>query len=108
MIEWVQMRNDRIIHRTPFRRDEIPLADLKVIYYHYSAAVGIMDFQWEFCSNDGRKIKADIFTFGRSRLLRHLEGNLPGFSMLRFKLLFEDGDVDDTLEVWKREDANPH
>jgi hypothetical protein len=106
MIEWVQLKNDQIIHRTLFRRDEIALDDLKVIYYHYSAAVGITEFLWEVCSTDGRKIAAHIFTFGRSRLLKALEKRLPGFSMLRFKQLFEAGDVEDILEVWKRDDAN--
>ena len=104
MSGWIQLRDKHIVHRTMFSRHDIALSDLTAVYYHYSAVVGY-EFLWEFCSKNGTKITADLLTLGRSRLLTKLEKDLSGFSMQRFRQLFEDGAVDDTLEVRKR-DAN--
>ena len=105
MIRWVRLKNGVIILHTLFSRTDIPLKDLQAIFYHYHAVVGYV-FLWEFCGKNEKTIEVNGLTLGRSCLLMNLETQLPGFSMKKFKKLFKEGDVVDTLEIWKRENPN--
>lgn len=98
---WVRLKDEAIVHRTWTGRSTIPLSELREVLYHYHAAVGYVFF-WEFIGANGQTIEVGLYTLGRSRLLRNLERSLPGFSLQRFRRLFEEGDVVDTLTVWKR------
>ncbi len=102
MVGWVRLKDGAIVLHTLFRRTEISLNDLQAVYYHYHAVVGF-EFLWEFCGKNEQKLEVDLFTLGRSRLLKNLEISLSGFSLKKFKNLFKDGDVEDTLVVWKKE-----
>lgn len=82
------------------RKESMPLAEIAQIDFHYHAVVGFVS-AWEFVSHSGAKLLVDGDARGIAAALQALEKNLAGFSMAQFKQQFEEGDVEDSIEVWR-------
>lgn len=78
----------------------LALSELKEINYHYHAAVGFLS-NWEFVDKEGRCLDVDGKAIGMSKVLSILDSSLSGFSLSDFKKQFEDGDIEDVLNVWR-------
>lgn len=78
------------------------LADMVEINYHYHAVVGFLA-SWEFVSRSGASLCVAGNAWGMKAALHALEQSLPGFSIAEFERKLQAGDVEDTLEVWRRQ-----
>lgn len=99
--ERVVVADGKIIKRHRFRTtDELPLAELAEIKFHYHAVVGFVGV-WEFVAMSGRSFAVETNSNVMPKALVALEGVLPNFSVVAFERRFHEGDVEDTLDVWK-------
>jgi hypothetical protein len=101
LIERVSCVDGEILKWQAWRKDSMSLEELEQINYHYHAVVGFVSC-WEFVSRSGRSLSVDGHARGLKVTLQSLESQLPGFSMAEFQRQFAAGDVEDTLEVWRR------
>lgn len=76
------------------------LAEIAQIHFHYHAVVGFVSC-WEFVSHSGRSLLIDGGSLGMTAVLKMLENSLVGFSTAEFKRKFAEGDVEDSIEVWR-------
>ena len=76
------------------------LTEILTIQFHYHAVVGF-ECVWEFTDKSGRKLLAGGNGID-NRMLSNLERKLAGFSKDEFYRQFKEGDVEDTLDVWRR------
>jgi hypothetical protein len=79
------------------------LANLAEIKFHYHAVVGFLCV-WEFVAKSGVSLEHSSSHISE-RLLQALEQSIPGFTAADFHRKFEDGDVEDSLEVWRADPA---
>lgn len=56
---------------------------------------------WEFVENNDNSLTIDHQELGITKVLSFLEKNLEGFSLRDFDRMFKEGDVEDTLNIWK-------
>lgn len=78
----------------------MPIADVARIKYHYHAVVGFVAV-WEFIDKNARSLLVDGDAKGAGDLLAGLEKSLSGFSLADFKRKFDEGDVEDAIDVCK-------
>ena len=97
--ETLRIKDGLLIKRHRFHTETMPLANLASVQFHYQAVI-YFACVWEFTDTSGRTLSVGGFTF-RRRLIRQLALHLPGFSEREFDRLFDDGDVEDSLEVWR-------
>lgn len=83
-------------------RERMSLADISKIHFHYHAVVGFVA-EWEFVDIAGNTLVIDAKATGIESLISSLEKALPGFSIAEFDRKFRQGDVEDTIDVWKAE-----
>ena len=98
------IKDRRIHHIGFFYHRTCSINDISSIYYHYDAAVGAYEASWEFKLLSGGIMSFSYLNLGVGALLRHFEALLPGFSRKRFKKQFEEGDVVDSLCVWRSQE----
>lgn len=98
-------KNGAIVCRQKWRRQQIALADLETVTFHYHAVVGFIGV-WEFTSRSGLTISANTHRINR-RFLAQLEKHLPPFRAADFDAAFKAGDVEDSLLVWQSENPSP-
>lgn len=98
--ERVRLVDDDIVKTERGRRESMTLTELERILFHYHAVVGFIS-AWEFVSKDGRSLHVDGAARGIGQLIAGLEQRLPGFSKAEIDRLFELGDVEDSIEVWR-------
>lgn len=99
--ESVQINDQYIRHKKGKNISHLRMEDIIGIQYHYSAVTGYIG-TWEFKTNDGGSLFIDKDAEGVDRVLVQLENELPYFSLKQFKVQFEAGDVEDTIDVWRR------
>ena len=99
----IRIQNGMLICRHRFRKESMRLADLESVHFHYQAVVGFAG-AWEFIDTSGRSLSVGGYTF-RRKLIRQLAQHLPGVSESEFERLFNEGDVEDSLEVWRSDTA---
>ena len=88
-----------LIKKQKWRVERLPVAELASIRFHYHAVVGFVCV-WEFVAASGHIISLYRNSMDK-KLIALLEKNVPNFSASKFYADFEQGDVEDTLEVWK-------
>jgi hypothetical protein len=93
------IEDGRIIKRRWWKVETIELADLAEIKFHYHAVVGFVCV-WEFVTKSGVSLDHGAVHIDRG-LLTSLERAIPGFAQADFDRRFEEGDVEDTVEVWQ-------
>lgn len=93
-------KDGAIVCRQKWRRRQIDLSDLETVTFHYHAVVGFIGV-WEFTSRSGLTISAGTHRISR-RFLAQLEKHLPPFRAADFDAAFKEGDVEDSLEVWRK------
>ncbi|QDH68912.1 hypothetical protein [Marilutibacter alkalisoli] len=98
--ERVRLRGDRIVVRRGLRLESIAVADIRAIRFHYHAVVGFVSV-WELVSRHGCSLMIEGRAWGARSVLGALEVRLPGFSLQELDRQFEQGDVEDTLELWR-------
>lgn len=98
--ERVRCSEREIVKRHGWRKESMALPDIAHIKFHYHAVVGFVSC-WEFVSRSGSSLLIDGAAHGITAALHALEKNLPGFSLAAFQRQFKEGDVEDTLEVWR-------
>jgi len=101
-LKFILLNNGFIKAYSFFKKESIKLSELSEINYHYQAAVGLFVSVWELKDIYGKEIIFSWPTLGKTALLEELENQLEGFSLKNFQKLFDEGDVDDTLELWKK------
>lgn len=89
----------KIVKKRKWKTEKIPIVELSQIDFHYHAAVGFV-CAWEFTSKSGKSLLVEGSGID-GKLLSDLERHLPNFSVEKFHEQFKDGDVEDTIEVWK-------
>lgn len=92
--------NDKLYKRHMFRSEELAMENLEKIIFHYHAAVGFVG-TWEFVSTSGKSLEIDSKANGMNKVLSFLENELENFSINEFDKKFEDGDVVDSIDVWR-------
>lgn len=91
----------KIVRRHIWRTTaEIALAELAQINFHYQAVVGFIGV-WEFVSQSGQSFTVETYSNRVPKGLVVLEKLLPNFSASVFDQQFQEGDIEDTLEVWR-------
>jgi len=95
----VVFTSEWLIKKEKWKTEKFPLSELSQIKFHYHAVVGFVA-TWEFISKSGQSILVDAHGID-NKLLSRLERHVPNFSSKEFHEHFADGDVEDTLEVWK-------
>ena len=98
--EQVFLRDQTILKKHKGRREQMSIVDISEIRYHYHAVVGFVAV-WEFVARGGKSLSVDGKAKGIDDVLRGLEKSLPGFSLVDFKRKFDEGDVEDTIDVWR-------
>jgi len=93
------IKSDRIVKRRGWKIEAIELADLAEIKFHYHAVVGFTCV-WEFVSRSGVSLQHESAHISET-LLAELERFVPGFTRSDFHRKFEEGDVEDSLEIWR-------
>lgn len=101
-IECVFVRNSELIHLASFRLQRMRLNELVELRFHYHAVVGFVGV-WECRDAKQNSLNFAHSSIGRKTLLRKFERELEGFSIDHFQKLFEDGDIEDELLVWRRQ-----
>jgi hypothetical protein len=96
---------DKVIKKHKWKKEEIALADLVKIKFHYHAAVGFVCL-WEFVSASGTSFLHEANDIDEKFLAR-LERHIPNFSAASFYKEFHDGDVVDTIDVWSAAENKP-
>jgi hypothetical protein len=56
---------------------------------------------WEFIDKNARSLSVDGNAKGVDEVLTSLEKSLVGFSLADLKRKFDEGDVEDAIDVWK-------
>lgn len=92
---------NRLLWKHRARSQSLQIRDIEAIHYHYHAVVGFVSV-WEFIDDRGNSLTIDGNALGIKQVLLTLETRLPGFSMTEFNRQFESGDVEDSLDVWRR------
>lgn len=97
--EKVFLRDGALVKKSRGKVEQIPVADISRIKYHYHAVVGFVAV-WEFVGRGRRSVLVSGEAKGIDAVLASLEGSLPGFSLAEFRRQFDEGDVEDSLDVW--------
>src|SRR5688572_7062015 len=93
--ERVVVADGKLIKRHRLRTtNELSLAELAEIKFHYHAVVGFVG-AWEFVSVSGRSFTVGARSNAMPKALVALEGVLPNFSVEDFNRKFREGDVED-------------
>jgi len=100
MFGFIYIKENSFHHRGFFYHKIISINEIEQIKYHYCAAVGPMEAEWEFILISNESYKFSYLNFGINKMLKKFEKFFPGFSKQKFKNEFNDGDVTDTLELW--------
>ena len=98
--EKVFLRDGRIVKKYRGMVEEIRISDIFEIRYHYHAVVGCVAV-WEFIGRNEKRILVDGRAKGIDSVFSNLERVLPGFSLAEFNRKFDEGDVEDAIDVWK-------
>lgn len=98
--EKVFLLDGRIVKKHKGQTEELLLSRLSEIKFHYHAVVGFIGI-WEFVDKDANTLSVDAKAKGIKELIAALEKELPGFSSTSFDQRFREGDVEDTIDVWK-------
>lgn len=99
--EIVSYENGMVCKESKGKKQYLSINELSVIKFSYHAVIGFVGV-WEFTGNSGRVVCVSSETKGISEVLRSLETELPGFSLKEFERKLEEGDVEDSLDVWQR------
>ena len=83
------------------KKESIALSELSAIKFNYHSVVGFIGI-WEFIGAGGQVVYVSSEAKGINEALRQIENALPGFSLDEFERKFRAGDVEDTLDVWRR------
>ena len=98
--EKVFLRNHTMVKKYGGKIEQMPIADIGEIKYHYQAVVGFVAV-WEFIDKNARSLSVDGNAKGVDEVLTSLEKSLVGFSLADLKRKFDEGDVEDAIDVWK-------
>lgn len=79
----------------------INFADIVAVRYEYSAIGGFLAV-WVLLDGEGQTFELASDGGRVEELPAILESALPGFSVKDLEKKFEDGDVEDAIDVWKR------
>jgi hypothetical protein len=96
----VYLRDGAIHDCALFRCRTLKLDHLERIEYACQAVVGFSAV-WIFSSKQGDEVAVLPYRAGLFRLLTDLAAHCPGFSLSTWRQEFADGDVEDTLLLWK-------
>ena len=100
LLEKVFLRGHAIVKKHRGDIEQMPIADIAQIRYHYHAVVGFIAV-WEFIDKNARSLRVDGDAKGVEDLLAGLEKSLAGFSLADFKRQFDEGGVEEAIDVWK-------
>ena len=103
-IPFLCVREDAMQSSVLLRCYSRTLGDLKKIEYSYQAVVGFIAV-WKFTFQDDEELVVSPHRAGLYRVLLDLERKLDGFSIEKWHREFAQGDVEDTLLLWR---AKPH
>lgn len=98
--ERVLLVEDCLVKKHKFKTERMPLVDISEIKFHYHAVVGFIAV-WEFIDTKGDTLLINARAIGIKKLIVGLEEKLPGFSQAEFDRKFREGDVEDSIDVWK-------
>lgn len=98
--EKVFLLDGKIVKKHKRNTEQLHLSHLSEIKFHYHAVVGFLGM-WEFIDNAGVSLKVDANAKGIKDLIASLDRELPGFSAKEFDRKFREGDVEDSIDVWK-------
>ncbi len=88
-----------LIKKQKWRVERLPVVGLATIRFHYHAVVGFV-CEWEFIAASGSVITLNRNSMDK-KLIALLEKNVPNFSAEKFYADFKEGDIEDTIVVWK-------
>ena len=97
---YISTKRNQIRQFGLFKVKTIDLSELIEIKFHYHAVVGYIAV-WEFIDRNNTSLTIDQKEIGIKKVLGFLENNLDGFSLKDFDRMFKEGDVEDTLDIWK-------
>lgn len=89
-----------LVKKHKFKTERMPLVGISKINFHYHAVVGFIAV-WEFVDTAGNTLLINAKAIGIKKLIMGLEEKLPGFSKTEFDRKFREGDVEDSIDVWK-------
>lgn len=96
----VFLLDGKIVKKHKRSTEQLQLSHLSEIKFHYHAVVGFIGI-WEFIDKAGASLKVDTNAKGIKELIASLDKELPGFSSKEFDRKFREGDVEDSIDVWK-------
>jgi hypothetical protein len=99
--ERVSLHDETIVKKYRGKVERMPVIQVAEIKYHYHAVVGFAAV-WEFLDKNDRSLLVDAEASGIGGVLAGLEERLPGFSLADFGRKFSEGDVEDSIDVWKQ------
>jgi len=97
--EKVFLRDGTLVKKHKGKVEEIRVSDISGIKYHYQAVVGFVAV-WEFIGRGSKSVSVGSEAKGIDAVLGSLEKSLPGFSLAEFRRQFDEGDVEDSIDVW--------
>ena len=98
--EKISLRDQTIIWKYRGKQEQMPISDISEIKYHYHAVVGFVAV-WEFIDRSAKRLLVHGEAKGIETVLSSLENALTGFSLVEFQRKFDEGDVQDVIDVWK-------
>ncbi|MGB0204623.1 MAG: hypothetical protein ACPF9K_06180 [Neptuniibacter sp.] len=101
----IVVSEDKIQIKAKGNLSYLNLDDLAAIKLHYHAVVGFKCL-WEFIDSQGQSMMISGETKGINEALSDLEKVLPNFSISEVEGSVKNGDVEDILNVWKRENKD--
>jgi len=95
------IENGKLIKKQFWRSEALSLADISTVRYRYHGVSGFVAV-WEFRDCHANTLVVESSAKGLDSVFAELQKQLPGFTLIDFEQLCRDGDVVDTLEIWKR------
>ena len=98
--EKVFLCDQAIVTKYRGKEAQMPISDIAEIKYHYHAVVGFVAV-WEFIGVNADRLLVRGDAKGIETVLSTLERVITGFSLNEFNRKFDQGDVEDVIDVWK-------
>ncbi len=98
---YIRANDKHIIVYSLFKKEVMEINQIKAINFHYQAAVGVQAI-WEFIDREGKEINFSHLAVGKRKMFTKLESKLSNFKYENLTTLFEKGDIEDSLEIWKK------
>ncbi|MCO7224728.1 hypothetical protein [Pleionea sp. CnH1-48] len=98
--EKIGINDEQLVIEKEGQALQLEVKDIKEINFHYHAVNGVMSV-WEFKDMSGDTLSVSGDAKGMDKVLLFLESKLASFNLEGFDRMLAEGDVVDSLCVWK-------